>query len=182
MRGCLVLFCVAVLVPVVAGCHRTAGVRSPAMELQTAQSRVEAIGQLKPQLRKAEHPLVTGTDGGGQLIAFFDDTGVRLIEVRVGLSSRNVFLNYYYHAKELICCARFEAVFTLDADGGYNEMATVPGKTEVAYFANGKAISQNSKGIPGGSRMLDEARFFMGCFQDASGEIDIEDFIKREAS
>src|SRR3977135_424867 len=60
--------------------------------------------------------LLTGTDGGGALSAFWYQGQIRHVKVTIGMSNRQVEENYYYESGQLIFAASQQSFFLWDQE------------------------------------------------------------------
>ncbi|PYI92432.1 MAG: hypothetical protein DME97_08875 [Verrucomicrobia bacterium] len=142
--------------------------------------------------REVKKSLLTGTDRGGTLSAFWHEGQIRHVKVTIGMSNRWIEENYYYENGQLIFVASKQSFFLWDKDAHELDPRKIANSLEDRYyFVDGKLkqwntnraaadlSSQNSNIAKENETVLRESSFFMQTARDEKDSIDIEGFIKR---
>ena len=153
-------------------------------------ARTKAIDQLPA--REVKKALLTGTDGGGTLSAFWHDGEICHLKIVIGMSNRRVTNSYYYDHGRLIFALSEQAFFAWDKDAQKLDV----NKTAITcedkyYFADGKLTSWNTNrtGVDlsdhdsniskQNDTVSQQSSFFIKTAHQAGDSVNIESFIKR---
>ena len=154
------------------------------------------VGQLQAKkLRSHEKKLLTGTDGGGNMIVFIDHQQIVRVTITVWLSNRSVVTDLFFRDGSLIMSEYLTkfAVFnsseqTLHPAGKGEQGAEL---RETMLFRDQRLIrwtvrsTLSREDIPDPigdwKNALTTAKFFYAAAQARETEVDIEDFLKNGA-
>jgi hypothetical protein len=142
--------------------------------------------------REVKKNLLTGTDGGGTLSAFWHEGQIRHLKITIGMSNRQVENNYYYENDQLVFASSKQSFFLWDE----NAQKLNPGKVTMTfedayYFVEGKLrhwntnraaadlSNQHSNVSKESETVLQESSFFMQTARDEKDSVSIEGFIRR---
>jgi hypothetical protein len=142
--------------------------------------------------REVKKSLLTGTDGGGALSAFWYEGQIRHLKVTIWMSNRQIEENYYYEDGQLIFAASKQSFFFWDQEAQRLD----PGKIAMSfedrfYFVDGKLkqwntsraaadlSNQSSDVAKENESVMKQSNFFMQTARDEKDKVDVEGFIKR---
>ncbi|MEN3369492.1 MAG: hypothetical protein V7609_1635 [Verrucomicrobiota bacterium] len=142
--------------------------------------------------REVKKSLLTGTDGGGALSAFWHEGQVRHVKITIIMSNRQIEENYYYENGQLIFAASKQSFFLWDKAAQKLDLHKIASSFEDKYyFMDGKLkqwntnraavdlSDQDSNVSKEGETLLRQSTFFMQTARDEKDSVDIEAFIKR---
>lgn len=103
-------------------------------EIEEIDGYVANLEHRVPQMDKHEKNIMTGTDGGGALSAFFSDKSLRKSELKIGLSSRNIENIFYYRESRIILIVSKEFFSKVDRETGVADPTQIEGNLEERYY------------------------------------------------
>ena len=175
----LVIIC-AVIVSCLTGCANW----TKAEELNTKMHQTLSEAYLMDVVHKE---LLTGTDYGGELYAFFVDGEVQIITARVGLSTKTAIWTFFYSQNTLYAAIEEEAFHRVLESGDeidFHPQILNPFSRRVYLLSNGQVIGVKDTGIildspdTHSARLIKRSDYYMECVKSKRDALNVESFIK----
>jgi hypothetical protein len=142
--------------------------------------------------REVKKSLLTRTDGGGALSAFWYQGQIRHVKVTIGMSNRQIEENYYYEDGQLIFAASKQSFFLWDQEAQRLDRGKIAMSFDDRFYLvdgklkqwnttrNGADLNAEDSNIAKEyETLLKQSNFFMQTARDEKDSVDIEAFIKR---
>jgi hypothetical protein len=169
-------------------------VSSPALDLPADVGAIDAKAMRidRLQAKEVKKSLLTGTDGGGTLAAFWYQGQVRHLKISIGMSNRQIEQNYYYENGQLVLATSKQSFFLWNEDMQKLDPLKIAKSVEDKYyFVTGKlrrwdtsrsaaeVVNQDANFASESETITRQSSFFIQTARDGRDSIDVEQFIKR---